>query len=428
MSKEEAARITIIQEVVKGKCTNQQAAEMLGIGIRQVQRLKRKMEQGGVFAVFHGNRDKKPHNAISPEIMSEVQRIAREELPGYNFTHLREVLADEYGYAFSRSTIERWLKADGAVSPKRKKRRKSHRSRKAKEHMGELVQLDASEFDWLESGTNLHLHSAIDDATGTVLALYLDEQETLNGYSEVIFQMNRNFGIPQAFYTDGRTVFYYESTTPKKPSVADQLAGIKQGQTQFARAANALNIRMIRAGSSQAKGRVERLWGTLQDRLFRDLQRKQIRSIAEVNQFLPTFLDNYNRQFARTPASPEHFWSPKRSLSELHLLFAVHETRILDKGLAFSFKNQRYVMPDDFKEGPLMPRRGDPVMVIDSKYLGVQVLVEKKVFTPVLLAPTPKLPPQPKITYEELSKKRSEAGKVGKANSPWGRQFQTETQ
>jgi len=426
MNEKEAKRITVIQEVVDRRCTNQQAAEKLGIQVRQVQRLKRKMEQGGIFAVLHGNRGKKPYNATPPKIVAEIQRIAREELCGYNFTHLSEVLAEEYGYSLSSSTVERLVKADGAVSPKRKERRKPHRSRKAKEHMGELVQLDASAYDWFGIEKNVYLHGAIDDATGSILALWMDDEETLDAYCEVMFQMNQNFGIPRALYTDGRTVFFYDSAAKKKPSMADQLSGIQLQQTQFARAASTLNIHLIRAGSPQAKGRIERLWGTLQDRLSHDLQRKHIHSIAEANQFLPTFLYNYNRQFARTPISPEPFWFPKRPLEELHLLFAVHENRILDKGLGFSFRNQHFVLPDISKNGPVLPRPGDPVTVVISKYFGVRVLIEKQVFTPSLLLPSAKLSAHPKLSCEELSRKRSEAGRAGKANSPWGRGFYNE--
>jgi len=110
----------------------------------------------------------------------------------------------------------------------------------------------------------------------------------------------------------------------------------------------------------------------------------------------------------------------------LHLLFAVHENRILDKGLGFSFRNQHFVLPDISKNGPVLPRPGDPVTVVISKYFGVRVLIEKQVFTPSLLLPSAKLSAHPKLSCEELSRKRSEAGRAGKANSPWGRGFYNE--
>ncbi|MDP3058347.1 MAG: hypothetical protein Q8N36_02695 [bacterium] len=200
--------------------------------------------------------------------------------------------------------MARYLKAHGFRSPKAKRRPKKHRSRDARKREGELAQMDASSFDWLNNGSYLHLHGAIDDATGLpwqagrILALHFDKEETFDGYCELISQMNEASHLPKEFYTDGRSVFVYDSKKKRELSIADELAGKVQCQPNFARTLSELNILLIIAGSPQAKGGIERLWGTLQDRLTKDLLRNNITSIDEANAFLKHYIPYYNRKFA----------------------------------------------------------------------------------------------------------------------------------
>lgn len=390
MSKQEARKITIIEELLAGRFTNKLAAELLGLSIRQVQRMKAEASKNGAMSILHKNRGRKPANALDTEVAEKICRIYQTELSGYNFCHATDVLAEEKGIFVSVSTVSRYLKSDGIRSPKAKRRPKKHRSRDAREHEGEMVQMDASKFDWLGNGFYLHLHGAVDDATGRILALHFEKEETFEGYCELMFQMNQDGHLPREIYTDGRTVFVYDSKKKKKLTIEEELAGKVTKQTNFDRALRELNILLIIARSAQAKGGIERLWETLQDRLPKDMKRKGISTIEQANEFLKQYIPYYNRKFAVQAASPEKAYLPKQDMSALQLIFAKHETRKLDSGLTFSFKGQKYRLPIyvDNKKVPASPH--DTLTVATSKRIGMQALYKGFILKPELLKTQPK--------------------------------------
>ena len=390
MSKQEARKITIIEELLAGRFTNKQAAELLDLSVRQVQRMKAEASTNGVMSILHKNRGRKPANALNPEVAEKICRIYQTELPGYNFCHTTDVLAEDKDIFVSVSTVSRYLKAKGVRSPKAKRRPKKHRSRNAREREGEMIQMDASSFDWLNNGSYLHLHGAVDDATGRILALHFEKEETFTGYCELMFQMNHDGHLPREIYTDGRTVFVYDSKKKKKLTLEEELAGKVEKQPNFARALRELNILLIIARSAQAKGGIERLWETLQDRLAKDMHRKGIASIEQANEFLKQYIPYYNRKFAVQAANPEKAYLPKQDMSALQLIFAKHETRKLDSGLAFSFDNQKYCLPTQVgnKKVPASPH--DTITVATSKHIGMQVLYKGFILKPELLKTQPK--------------------------------------
>lgn len=390
MSKQGARKITIIEELLVGRFTNKQAAELLDLSIRQVQRMKAEASKNGVMSILHKNRGRKSANALDPEVSEAICRIYQTELTGYNFCHATDVLAEDKGIFVSVSTVSRYLKANGVRSPKAKRRPKKHRSRNAREREGEMVQMDASSFDWLDNGSYLHLHGAIDDATGRILALHFEKEETLEGYCDLMFQMNQDAHLPREIYTDGRTVFVYDSKKKKKLTLEEELAGKVQKQPNFARALKELNILHIVARSAQAKGAIERLWETLQDRLPKDMKRKGVCTCEHANQFLKHYIPYYNRKFAVQAARPEKAYLPKQDPSMMQLIFAKHETRKLDSGLSFSFAGQKYCLPIyvNKKKVPASPH--DTITVATSNYIGMQVLFKGFVIKPELLKTQPK--------------------------------------
>lgn len=256
MSKQEARKITIIEELLAGRFTNKQAAQLLDLSVRQIQRMKAEASKNGVMSILHKNRGRRAANALDPEVAEAISRIYQTELNGYNFCHATDVLAEDKGIFVSVSTVSRYLKANGIRSPKSKRRPKKHRSRKARECEGEMVQMDASSFDWLNNGSYLHLHGAIDDATGRILALHFEKEETFDGYCELMFQMNQDGHLPREIYTDARTVFVYDSKKKEKLTLEEELAGKLEKQPNFARALKELNILHIVAHSPQAKGAI----------------------------------------------------------------------------------------------------------------------------------------------------------------------------
>lgn len=385
MSKQEARKVTIIEELMAGRFTNSQAAELLDLSIRQVQRLKAEAAVHGVMSILHKNRRRKPSNALDPEIAESICKIYQAELAGYNYCHAADVLAEEKGVFVSVSTVSRYLRAKGIRSPKANRRPKRHRSRNAREREGELVQMDASSFDWLGNGSYLHLHGAVDDATGRIMALHFDKEETFDGYCELMFQMNKDGHLPREIYTDARSIFFYDSKKKTKLTLAEELAGKREKQPQFARALKELNILLIIARSAQAKGGIERLWGTLQDRLPKDMQRKGISSIDQANEFLEQYIPYYNRKFALQAANPEKAYLPQHDPFVMELVFARQFTRKLDSGLTFSLGGQKYRLPLTVGTKKVHAFPHDTVTVANSKNLGIQVLFEGLVIKPELL-------------------------------------------
>ncbi|HHV42061.1 MAG TPA: ISNCY family transposase [Clostridiaceae bacterium] len=420
MSKKEARKITIIEKLLEGRFTNKQAAELLDLSVRQVQRMKAEASANGCMSILHKNRGRKPANALDPEVAEEICRIYQTELNGYNFCHAADVLAEDKGIFVSVSTVSRYLKANGIRSPKAKRRPKKHRSRDARECEGEMVQMDASKFDWLGNGSYLHLHGAVDDATGRILALHFEKEETFEGYCELMFQMNQDGHLPREIYTDGRTVFVYNSKKKKKLTIEEELAGKVEKETNFARALKELNILLIIAKSAQAKGGIERLWETLQDRLAKDMQRKGISSIEQANEFLMQYIPYYNRKFAVQAANPEKAYLPKQDISELQLIFAKHETRKLDSGLSFSFKGQKYRLPIYVgnKKVPASPH--DTLTVATSRHIGMQVIYKGFVLSPEPLKTKPKDSIVQMPQQNNCSKSLPDQAKSRpKNNSPW---------
>jgi len=385
MSQKEARKVAIIEDLLVGRFTNQQAAELLSLSLRQTQRLKSEAAANGVISLLHKNRGRKPINALDAALSSEIARIYQSELPGYNFCHVTDVLAEEKGIFLSVSTVARHLKSWGISSPKAKRRPKKHRARDARKQEGELAQMDASRFNWLGNESYLHLHGAIDDATGRILALHFEKEETFEGYCELIFQMNNDGHLPKELYTDGRTIFAFDSKTKQKLTLAEELAGKLEKQPHFARALKTLGILLIIARSAQAKGRIERLWETLQDRLAKDMRRSGITTVEEANRFLKRFLPYYNRKFSVLPVCPEKAYLPKQDASFMELTFAKHEIRTLDAGLSFSFQRRKYRLPLSTGNQRVSASARETITVATSRHLGIKVLYKGLVLTPELL-------------------------------------------
>lgn len=417
MSKEEARRVTIIDELLAGRINNRQAAELLGRSVRQVQRLKAEAAVRGTLSVLHKSRGVKPANTLNPDLAKKIVKIYQQELAGYNFSHAVDVMAEEKGIFVSVSTLSRYLKAAGQSSPKAKRRPKRHRSRRARLREGELVQMDASAFDWLGNGSNLSLHGALDDATGRVLALHLAERETFEGYCELIFQMNQEGHLPREIYADGRTVFAYDSKVKKHLTLEEQLAGLPEKQPQFARALHQINILLIIARSAQAKGGIERLWETLQDRLVKDLKRRGIVSLEQANQFLwHSYIPYLNRKFVSSSPCPDKAYLPKQDPSALQIIFAHHEIRKLDSGLSFSFHNQKYVLPASVNGIKIPASPHDTLTVATSSHIGMQVIFKGLIFQPSPLKPAS----TPSLVPIKSSCKLPDPEKIPvKTNSPW---------
>ncbi len=304
----EQQRALVLTRVLAGQWTQQEAAEALGLSVRQVRRLQVAYAEEGVEALVHGNRGRLPAHTVPPAVREQVLTLARAKYAGFNHQHLTEKLAETEQLRVSRPTVRRLLVAAGLPSPRTRRAPKHRQRRERKPQAGMLLQADGSRHRWLgPGGPYFTLIGGIDDATGTVPWALFREQEDAQGYMEWLWHVLQTEGIPLALYVDRHGIF--QRNPRDRWLLEEELAGGPL-PTQFGRVLDELGITRIDALSPQAKGRVERLWGTLQDRLCSELRLADARSLAEANRVLWGWLPQFNARFAVPPAQPDTAYRP----------------------------------------------------------------------------------------------------------------------
>jgi len=335
MSQREQARLQVLNRVVEGIYGMEEAAKVLGVSERHGWRLLAAYRKEGAAAFAHGNRGRKPAHALGEETRIRVRELAQGRYQGVNHCHLTELLAEGEGLVLSRATVRRILAAAGVNSPRRRRSPKHRIRRERYPQEGMLLQVDGSRHHWLEGrGFYLTLVGAIDDATGTVPFALFREQEDAQGYFLVLEEIARSKGIPLALYSDRHSIF---QVNPKqRDTLEEQLAGERQ-PTQLGRALRELGIKLLLAQTPQAKGRVERLWGTFQDRLVAELRLAGASNAAEANEVLWRFLPRFNERFgvlAVQPGSAYRHLPPSLHLEEV-LCFKYQRTVARDNTVRF---------------------------------------------------------------------------------------------
>jgi transposase len=416
---EQHRRLEVINKANDGFLTVREAAEQVGVSERQMQRLKKEVRENGPAALIHKNSNRTPINAIPLAKKEEILKIRNKA--GYNasnFAHFRELLETQHGIYISYSALRRLLKEAGIASPKKRRRFKQHRRRKRREQAGSLTQMDASPYDWLGLGMDFALHGAIDDATGQVLGLYLCQNECQLGYFEITRRMIGNYGIPEAVYADRHTIF--RSPNEDKAKAIDAPAGMKVNETQFGRAMSELGIRIIAARSPQAKGRIERLWGTLQSRLPVELAIRGIKDVHDANEFLQTYIFAYNSEFAIEPQDNDTAFLPLEQGRILDHILCVKEQRVLDNGQVFSYRGKRFQIEKTRYSDYIPPKA--KVSILVSPYIGIKASYRSYVFdtkpAPAKAAKTLKSLPI-KNKKHDPGVYRSDSPFVGKGGLPW---------
>ncbi|MBI3029079.1 MAG: ISNCY family transposase [Candidatus Rokubacteria bacterium] len=305
MSRKEVPRAGLLKAALAGRITTQQGATALRPSVRQFQRLKHRFREGGARALLHRNRGQPSPRRLSAAVRQRVAELLQTTYQGFNDCHATEKLREVEALPLSRASVRRLRRALG-LPPKHRRRPRRHRTRRTPEaQMGALVQLDGSPFDWLEGrGPAMTLLGAIDDATGTVLALHFRPTEDLQGYTTLLHQLGRQWGLPLALYGDRLNVFVRND---RHWTLEEELQGA-QAPTHFGRMLQDLGIGYVPAGSPQAKGRIERLWGTLQDRLVSELRLRGLAALDAANASLPEFVADFNRRFAHAPAEATAAW------------------------------------------------------------------------------------------------------------------------
>ena len=361
LSKNELHRLRVIQAVIEKRMRQREAAEELGLGVRQVQRLVQHYRAQGEAGLVSRQRGKAPGNQKPAALREQVLALAQAHYSGFGPTLLCEKLAAREGIALSKETLRQWLLAEGLCHSRPRKVPRVHPSRPPRERLGELVQIDGSPHAWFEErGPRCTLLVFVDDATKRLLALRFVPAETTQAYMETLGQYLIEHGRPVALYSDRHSIF----ANNRHPAEGEP--------TQFTRALLTLDIAPIHAHTPQAKGRVERVNKTLQDRLVKELRLEGLSDMATANAWLPQFMAQYNARFGVPPQDPVN--AHRKVLhdpAELALVLSLHHTRRLSKNLTCQFKNRLYQV---VAKGPCYTMRQSAILVSEAFSGEVQLI------------------------------------------------------
>lgn len=384
----ELEKFNVIKKLVDTNGNKKRAAIRLGCTTRTINRLIIRYKKFGKAGFIHGNRNRKPATAFPVEIKNQVTSLYINEFGDANLDHFCEILEEDYQIKISSTTVNSWLREKRVLSPKARKKTKKamrklikedlHQTTSAKEsdklkdqletidssmahprrsrceNMGEMLQMDASEHYWIPE-VKWHLHIAVDDATGGIHGAYFDYQETLNGYYNVLHQILTDYGIPNMFLTDRRTVFEYK----RKATLLDD----EDTFTQFAYACKQLGIEIKTTSVAQAKGRVERMNQTLQSRLPVELRRANITTIEQANEFLKSYIKRFNEQFALQLNSTKSVYEQQPEEEKINCILAVISERTIDCGHCAKYKHSYYIPVDSHNIRSFYPYKTKCLMI-----------------------------------------------------------------
>lgn len=308
MSRKEWRRLDVVERIGRGELTIAEGARALGLSTRQMKRIRKRVRRQGAAALVHGNAGRSPRHRTPEEIRKHVVELRRGKYTGFNDQHFTEKLVEVEGIEISRSSVRRMLRAASIEAVRGRRPQKHRRRRDRRPQAGQMILWDGSRHDWLEGrGPRLCLMAAIDDATGELLpgAHFVDQEGTV-GYLRVLREIIRDKGVPLTAYMDRHGSLKRNDT---KWSLEEELAGRRQ-PTQVKRALDDLGIQVLYALSPQAKGRVERLWGVLQDRLVSELRLAKAKTVAQASRVLEKYRADHNGRFAIAAKDAHQAWRP----------------------------------------------------------------------------------------------------------------------
>ena len=337
MSERELRRAEVLASVFAGRLTMTAAAGLMGVTRRQAHRLAGQFAEHGAAGLRHRARGRPSNRGLGPHVRQLAIAYVTENYRDFGPTLASQMLLERHGLRVSRETLRQWMQEEG-LWLSRKQRRQLHQPRLRRDHFGELVQIDGSEHRWFEDrAPRCTLLVFIDDATSRLVALRFVPSESALAYFETLKSYLTRHGRPLAFYSDKHSIF--------RVSKAQAQGG--QGMTQFGRALSELGIEILCANSSQAKGRVERVNRTLQDRLVKELRIEGISTLEAANAYLPAFVARFNERFAIAPARLEDLHRPlERTSAQLDTILAWREQRYVTQQLALSYDSKRIILDE----------------------------------------------------------------------------------
>lgn len=361
LTMEEQKRIEIIQRVFRGELVMAEAALVLGVSQRQGYRIKARVRKEGVRGVMHGNRGRPCKRKVKEKTVKRIVELARGKYRGFNDHHLTEKLVEVEGIKACREKIRQILRAQGIASP-RKRRPNKHRSRRERRAAeGMMLQVDGSPHDWLEGrGPRLCLVGAIDDASGKVPKAFFEVAESSWAYFRLFSEIFKTHGLPHSVYADRHSIFW----TDREPTLEEQLVN-KRPTTEVGRGLEELGVTLIPAGSPQAKGRIERLWGTFQDRLVSELRLAGAKTKEQAQAVLDRVLPDHNRKFSKPAVQSEPAWR-KASSAQIEQALCFKQQRTVAKDNTVTFEGAVFQIPKKSSYRSYANKRIDVHVLLDG--------------------------------------------------------------
>lgn len=360
LTMQEEKRLDVIQRVFRSELTVVQAAVVMGVSERQCYRIKARVGKAGAKGVVHGNRGRPCKHKTKEKVVNRIVELAQGKYRDFNDHHLTEKLQEQEKIKLCREKVRQLLRAHGIASPKKRRgiKHRSRRERRASEGM--MLQVDGSPHDWLQGrGPRLCLIGAIDDATSKVMGALFVQAESSWGYFKLFCEIFTEQGVPQSIYTDCHSVFW----TDREPTLPEQLINTKP-TTEVGRGLEELGVTLILAHSPQAKGRIERLWNTFQDRLVSELRLAKAKTVEQATVVLQRYLPVHNRKFAK-PAKAQPAWR-KLSTPTIQRALCFKQQRTVAKDNTVSFEGTVLQIPKTSAFRSYAHKRVDVHVLLDG--------------------------------------------------------------
>ena len=366
MSAKELSRLEVMQRLKEKRLKQKEAAEMLNIGVRQVKRLLRAYRSSGAPGLVSQRRGQASHNQMDEKVKRKVLNLLQGKYKGFGPTLACEKLVEVEKLSISDETVRQIMIAESLWKARKTAKPVVHQMRERRACFGELIQIDGSPHAWFEErGPYCTLLVMIDDATGKLLGLLFVDQESFHNYVRLVHTYFERCGKPVAFYSDKHGIFRVNQASREKG----------EAQTQFGRAMQQLGIDLLCANSPQAKGRIERVNQTLQDRLVKEMRLRHLATLEQGNAYLPDFINDFNARFAVSPRSSNDAHRPLTQHENLNQILSWQEPRILSKNLTLQFKKVVYQIQTD---RPSYALRNAQVTVCEDAQASVTILYQSK--------------------------------------------------
>lgn len=371
LSRREVNRLHIVKKAIEKEIKQREAAEILLLTERQIRRLIKRIREEGDAGIAHKSRGKESNRKIPKKIKSKVIDLYRERYRGFGPTLASEKLEELDGIRVNDETLRKWLIEAGDWKKVRKAR--GHRQwRERKQHFGEMIQIDGSHHDWFEGrGPKCVFMGYIDDATGKVFGRFYEYEGTYPAMDSFRRYIKKH-GIPVSVYLDKHTTY----KSPKKAAIRD----VEGPLSQFERAMQEVGVRVIHAHSPQAKGRVERLFRTLQDRLIKEMRLRGIKSIDEANRFLKDYLPRYNRKFAVSAKEKADLHREIPKDIKLDHILCLKTERVVRNDATVAYNSKLYQLKDRVKTAKVVvveTFKGSLVVLAENKVVGFEEITER---------------------------------------------------